>query len=93
MSENNEEFSKEKMAKQFAKLFSEIDEDSAVIAVVANGADVHQVTYGNPFILKGIVGHMTDDLNEELKKIPPHDAVLLVTDALRDFAKGLIDND
>lgn len=47
------EFSKEKMSKQVAKLFSKVDEDSAIIMCVANGSNLGEFEYGNPFVLGG----------------------------------------
>ena len=52
MNKDNE-FSKEKMAKQVAKLFSKVDEDSAIVMCVVNGSNLGELEYGNPFILGG----------------------------------------
>lgn len=52
MNKDNE-FSKEKMAKQVAKLFSKVDEDSTIIMCVANGSNLSELEYGNPFVLGG----------------------------------------
>lgn len=52
MNKDNE-FSKEKMAKQVAKLFSKVDEGSAIIMCVANGSNLSELEYGNPFVLGG----------------------------------------
>lgn len=46
-------FSKEKMAKRVAKIFSQVNEDSAVIMCVLNGSNLSELEYGNPFVLGG----------------------------------------
>lgn len=91
MNKDNE-FSKEKMAKQVAKLFSKVDEDSAIIMCVANGSDLSELEYGNPFVLGAIIQHLTDKLQEELKKMPKDEAALLMMDALMKGVKGLQDD-
>lgn len=52
MNKDNE-FSKEKMAKQVAKLFSKVDEDSAIVMCVVNGSNLSELEYGNPFVFRG----------------------------------------
>lgn len=91
MNKDNE-FSKEKMAKQVAKLFSKVDEDSAIIMCVANGSDLSELEYGNPFVLGAIIQHLTDKLQEELKKMPKDEAAPLMMDALMKGVKGLQDD-
>ena len=91
MNKDNE-FSKEKMAKKVAKLFSKVDEDSAIIMCVANGSNLSELEYGNPFVLGGVIQHLTDELQEELKKMPKKDAAPLMMDALMKVLKGLQDD-
>ena len=91
MNKDNE-FSKEKMAKQVAKLFSKVDEDSAIIMCVANGRDLSELEYGNPFVLGAVIQHLTDKLQEELKKMPKDEAAPLMMDALMKGIKGLQDD-
>ena len=62
------EFSKEKMAKQVAKLFSKVNEDSAIIMCGANGCNLSELEYGNPFVLVGVIQHLTDEIREQIKK-------------------------
>lgn len=76
MNKDNE-FSKEKMAKQVEKLFSKVDEDSAIIMCVANGSNLSELEYGNPFVLGAVIQHLTDELQEELKKMPKDEAARL----------------
>ena len=91
MNKDNE-FSKEKMAKQVAKLFSKVDEDSAIIMCVANGSNLSELEYGNPFVLGGVIQHLTDELQEELKKMPKDEAAPLMMDALMKGLRGLQDD-
>lgn len=77
MNKDNE-FSKEKMAKQVAKLFSKVDEDSAIIMCVANGSNLSKLEYGNPFVLWAVIQHLTDELQEELKKMPKDERMKLL---------------
>ena len=88
----NTEFSKEKMAKQVAKLFSKVDEDSAIIMCVANGSNLSELEYGNPFVLGGEIQHLTDELQEEIKNMPKDEAAPLMMDALMKGLKGLQDD-
>lgn len=91
MNKDNE-FSKEKMAKQVAKLFSKVDEDSAIIMCVANGSNLSELEYGNPFVLGGVSRYLTDKLQEEVKKMPKDEAAPLMMDALMKGIKGLQDD-
>ena len=91
MNKDNE-FSKEKMAKQVTKLFSKVDEDSAIIMCVANGSNLSELEYGNPFVLGAVIQHLTDELQEELKKMPKDEAARLMMDALMKGVKGLQDD-
>lgn len=91
MNKDNE-FSKEKMAKQVAKLFSKVDEDSAIIMCVANGSNLSELEYGNPFVLGAVIQHLTDKLQEEFKKMPKDEAASLMMNALMKGVKGLQDD-
>lgn len=91
MNKDNE-FSKEKMAKQVAKLFSKVDEDSAIIMCVANGSNLSELEYGNPFVLGAVIQHLTDELQEEFKKMPKDEAASLMMNALMKGVKGLQDD-
>ena len=91
MNKDNE-FSKEKMAKKVAKLFSKVDEDSAIIMCVANGSNLSELEYGNPFVLWAVIQHLTDELQEELKKMPKDEAAPSMMDALMKGLKGLQDD-
>lgn len=91
MNKDNE-FSKEKMAKQVAKLFSKVDEDSAIVMCVVNGSNLSELEYGNPFVFRGVIQHLTDELQEELKKMPKKDAAPLMMDALMKGLKELQDD-
>ena len=91
MNKDNE-FSKEKMAKQVVKLFSKADEDNASIMCVSNGSNLSELEYGNPFVLGGVIQHLTDELQEELKKMPKDEAAPLMMDALMKGLKGLQDD-
>ena len=91
MNKDNE-FSKEKMAKQVAKLFSKVDEDSAIIMCVANGSNLSELEYGNPFVLGAVIQHLTDELQEKLKKMPKDEAASLMMNALMKGVKGLQDD-
>lgn len=86
------EFSKEKIAKQVAKLFSKVNEDSAIIMCVANGCNLDEFEYGNPFVLVGVIQHLTDEIREQIKKMPKDEAAPLITDALTKELKGLQDD-
>ncbi len=86
------EFSKEKMAKQVAKLFSKVDEDSTIIMCVANGSNLSELEYGNPFVLGGGIQHLTDEMREQIEKLPKKDAAPLMMDALMKGLKGLQDD-
>lgn len=91
MNKDNE-FSKEKMAKKVTKLFSKVDEDSAIIMCVANGSNLSELEYGNPFVLGAVIQQLTDELQEELKKMPKDEAAPLMMDALMKGLKGLQDD-
>lgn len=86
------EFSKEKIAKQVAKLFSKVNEDSAIIMCVANGCNLDEFEYGNPFVLVGVIQHLTDEIREQIKKKPKDEAAPLIRDALTKELKGLQDD-
>lgn len=86
------EFSKEKMSKQVAKLFSKVDEDSAIIMCVANGSNLGEFEYGNPFVLGGAIQHLTDEMREQIEKMPKDEAAPLMMDALMKGLKGLQDD-
>lgn len=86
------EFSKEKMAKQVAKLFSKVDEDSAIIMCVANGSNLIELEYGNPFVLGGGIQHLTDEMREQIEKLPKYESAPLMMDALMKGLKGLQDD-
>ncbi len=86
------EFSKEKMAKQVAKLFSKVDEDSAIILCVANGSNLREVEYGNQFVLGAVLQHITDEMREQIEKLPKYEAAPLMMDALMKGLKGLQDD-
>lgn len=82
------EFSKEKMSKQVAKLFSKVDEDMCI----ANGSNLGEFEYGNPFVLGGVIQHLTDEMREQIEKMPKDEAVPLMMDALMKGLKGLQDD-
>lgn len=86
------EFSKEKMAKQVAKLFSKVDEDSAIVMCVVNGSNLSELEYGNPFVLGGATQHLTNEIREQIEKLPKDEAAPLMMDALMKGLKGLQDD-
>ena len=51
---------------------------------VANGSNVSELEYGNPFVLGRVIQHLTDELQEEIKNMP--------MDALMKGLKGLQDD-